>query len=158
MKLGTRQRVFGICFLLLICSYECISIKTQIKQNLNAKVRFTTAHQLSKAVSIVQENMDVFNENFDPKDILDVVNGPLFDEAMESNMDMIRPKHLDSFVEMYESAKVNNAKKGVGHALHKAAHSAVPSSHFATHFGHHHKHHHSKCKKMKGFAGHLYFL
>merc|ERR1719247_3175232 len=118
MKLGTRQRVFGICFLLLICSYECISIKTQIKQN-----------------------MDVFNENFDPKDILDVVNGPLFDQAMESNMDMIRPKHLDSFVEMYESAKVNNAKKGVGHALHKAAHSAVPSSHFAAHVGHHHKHH-----------------
>lgn len=152
MKLDTRQRVFGICFLLLICSYECISIKTQIKQNLNAKVRFTTAHQLSKAVSIVQENMDVFNENFDPKDILDVVNGPLFDQAMESNMDMIRPKHLDSFVEMYESAKVNNAKKGVGHALHKAAHSAVPSSHFAAHFGHHHKHHHSKCKKMKGFC------
>ena len=84
MKLGTRQRVFGVCLLLLLCTSECISIKTQIDHTLNSKAQFTTVHQLSKAVSLVQNNMDVFSENFNPNDILEIVNGPLFEKAIGS--------------------------------------------------------------------------
>lgn len=151
MKLDMRQRVFGVCFLLLICSYECISINTQIKQSLHAHNTFNTAHQLTKAVEVVQNHMDIVNGQFDPNEILDVINGPLFDQAMNSNLDMITSKHVDSFLETYESSK-GMEKQPIGHilkhhlALKHQLHSAVPSAHVAAHLGPHHEHKkHSKC-------------
>lgn len=150
MKLDTRQRVFGACLLLLLCTSECISIKTQIDHTLNSKAQFTTVHQLSKAVSLVQDNMDVFSENFDPNDILEVVNGPLFEKAIASNLDVLSRRHVDVLLETYESSKTTHAVENIGHKLHKLAHKAVPASHFAAHAGHHKEHHESKCEKADG--------
>jgi hypothetical protein len=98
--------------------------------------------------------MDIVNDQFNPNEILDIVNGPLFDQAMNSNFDMITSKHVDSFLETYESSKVAE-ENPVGHilrhhmSLKHQLHSAVPSAHVAAHLGPHHKHEkHSKCHGM----------
>ena len=57
-------------------------------------------------MEVVQNHMDIVNGQFNPNEILDIVNGPLFDQAMRSNFDMITSKHVDSFLETYESSKV----------------------------------------------------
>jgi hypothetical protein len=95
--------------------------------------------------------MDIVNGQFNPNEILDVVNGPLFDQAMNSNFDMITSKHVDSFLETYESSKVTE-ENPVGSilkhhmSLKHQLHSAVPSAHVAAHLGPHHEHaKHSKC-------------
>ena len=83
-------------------AFAVVHVRVHIDQDpndhtLNSKAQFTTVHQLSKAVSLVQDNMDIFSENFNPNDILEVVNGPLFEKPLQVTSTCCRGGTLTCF-------------------------------------------------------------